>query len=236
MPDQFRGDCLSIVGHPSVRTPHLDTLAREGALFRRAYTTCPSCIPARHSLLTGLFPSTSGIVGYAGRPISVPTLPKLLADAGYTTVLVGRNMHQVPIENSYGYSTQILASTYVTNDQYDLFLQRMTGREGGIRPVVEALGLSNNGWAAKPWPLEDESHPTAWIVSQAGKILSQAVEKKPLFLTASFFAPHPPLFPPKRFFDYYFQQTLLSPAHGDWVDWGALSTKGDQQGHRVLLE
>src|SRR5678816_1374757 len=90
MPDQFRGDCLSIVGHPSVHTPHLDALAREGALFRRAYTTCPSCIPARHSLLTGLFPATSGVVGYAGRPISVPTLPKLLADAGYVSILVGR--------------------------------------------------------------------------------------------------------------------------------------------------
>src|SRR6476646_5226537 len=80
MPDQFRGDCLSILGHPCVRTPHLDALAREGVLFRRAYTTCPSCIPARHSLLTGLYPSTSGVVGYAGKPISVPTLPKLLGD------------------------------------------------------------------------------------------------------------------------------------------------------------
>src|SRR4051794_8913920 len=55
MPDQMRGDCLSILGHPVVRTPNLDALARQGALFRRAYSTCPSCIPARHSLLTGLF-------------------------------------------------------------------------------------------------------------------------------------------------------------------------------------
>src|SRR5437016_3749483 len=53
MPDQMRGDCLSVRGHPVVRTPHLDSLARDGALFRKAYTTCPSCIPARYSLLTG---------------------------------------------------------------------------------------------------------------------------------------------------------------------------------------
>src|SRR2546421_4706809 len=94
MPDQMRGDCLSARGHPVVRTPHLDALAREGALFRRAYTTCPSCIPARHALLTGLFPATSGVVGFKARPITSPTLPKLLGDAGYTTVLVGRTMHQ----------------------------------------------------------------------------------------------------------------------------------------------
>src|SRR6266550_6637268 len=83
MPDQFRGDCLSVLGHPAVRTPNLDELARQGALFRRAYTTCPSCIPARHSLLTGLYPASSGVVGFKGRPITAPTLPKLLADAGY---------------------------------------------------------------------------------------------------------------------------------------------------------
>src|SRR5438874_10566889 len=85
MPDQMRGDCMSARGHPVVRTPHLDKLAGEGALFRRAYTTCPSCIPARHSLLTGLFPSSSGVVGFKGKPITCPTLPKLLVDAGYTT-------------------------------------------------------------------------------------------------------------------------------------------------------
>src|SRR4051794_31879328 len=89
MPDQMRGDCLSVLGHPVVRTTNLDALARQGALFRRAYSTCPSCIPARHSLLTGLHPGTSGVVGYAGRRITYPTLPKLLNGAGYTTVLVG---------------------------------------------------------------------------------------------------------------------------------------------------
>ena len=102
MPDQFRGDCLSVLGHPAVRTPNLDRLAREGVLFRRAYSTCPSCIPARHALLTGLFPATSGVVGYAGQPISVPTLPKLLGDAGYNRILVGRNMHQLPTNELYG--------------------------------------------------------------------------------------------------------------------------------------
>jgi hypothetical protein len=95
MPDQMRGDCLSLLEHPVVRTPHLDELARQGALFRRAYSTCPSCIPARHSLLTGLFPATSGVVGFAARPITYPTLPKMLGDSGYASILVGRCMHQV---------------------------------------------------------------------------------------------------------------------------------------------
>ena len=56
----------------------------DGARFRRAYSTCPSCIPARLSLLTGLHPSTSGLVGYAPFPIKHPTFPALLAEAGIT--------------------------------------------------------------------------------------------------------------------------------------------------------
>ena len=95
MPDQWRGDTLSILDCAGVNTPQLDQLAGEGALFRRAYATVPSCIPARYGFLTGLFPQTSGVVGFQAKPITVATLPGMLSEAGYHSVLVGRNMHQV---------------------------------------------------------------------------------------------------------------------------------------------
>lgn len=53
--DQWRGDCLSAVGHPCLRTPHLDRLAAEGTLFRRHYAQASPCGPSRASLLTGLY-------------------------------------------------------------------------------------------------------------------------------------------------------------------------------------
>ena len=236
MPDQMRGDCLSILGHAAVRTPHLDELARQGALFRRAYTTVPSCIPARHALLTGLFPQTSGVVGYAARPLSAPTMPQLLRDAGYTTVLVGRNMHQIPRSEPYGYQTRILCSAYDDGDDYDTYLKKIAPQTDTVRKLVDHLGLSYNGWEAKPWPLADHHHRVAWIVRQARRSLAQSSTEKPLFLTASFVAPHPPLFPPKKYFEHYSAASLPRPAHGDWVDWAALSPKGDRVGHRVLLE
>ena len=108
MPDQMRGDCLSVLGHPVVRTPVLDELAREGALFRRAYTPVASCIPARYALLTGLYPQTSGVVGFAAKPFATPTIGELLGKDGYATVLVGRNMHQPPASGSCGYQKRIL--------------------------------------------------------------------------------------------------------------------------------
>ena len=95
MPDQMRGDCLSVLDHPAVRTPQMDKLAEKGALFRRAYTPVSSCIPARYALLTGLSPQTSGVVGFAAKPFATPSMPGLLGKAGYATVLVGRNMHQL---------------------------------------------------------------------------------------------------------------------------------------------
>jgi arylsulfatase A-like enzyme len=236
MPDQMRGDCLSLVGHPVVRTPHLDELARQGALFRRAYATCPSCIPSRYSLLTGMSPTASGVVGYAAPPIVYPTLPKVLAEAGYTTVLVGRYMHQVPKDDSYGYQKEIRGSTYVANDDYDTFLRKAAPETGGIRALVNKLGVTFNGWQAKPWPLAEELHPTVWIAGQARMVVKEAPPEKPLFLTVSFYAPHPPLFPPRRYFDYYQQQKLPPVAHGDWVDWKSLSPEGNRTGDRILLE
>ncbi|SME96936.1 Arylsulfatase A [Tistlia consotensis] len=53
--DQWRWDCLSALGHPTVRTPHLDALAAEGTLFASHFTQASPCGPARASLLTGLY-------------------------------------------------------------------------------------------------------------------------------------------------------------------------------------
>ena len=236
MPDQMRGDCLSILGHPVVQTPNLDRLAREGALFRRGYSTCPSCIPARASLLTGLFPQTSGVVGFKARPITAPTMPKILADAGYTTILVGRYMHQVPSNSFYGFQKEIRGSTYIADDDYDNYLKKVAPESGGIRKLVEDLGVTMNWWQAKPWPLADDLHPTAWIVRKSREVLTNVPSDKPLFLTASFFAPHSPLFPPKKYFDACLSSNLPPPAHGDWVKWSELKPEGNRSGDRVLLQ
>ena len=64
MTDQHRGDCLGCDGNDVIRTPHLDSLASDGALFKRAYTAVPSCTPARSGLLTGQSPWHHGMLGY----------------------------------------------------------------------------------------------------------------------------------------------------------------------------
>ncbi len=237
MPDQMRGDCLSILGHPAVRTPSFDQLAEQGVLFRRAYTTVPSCIPARYAMLTGLHPQTSGVVGYKKRPIEFPTMPQLLRDAGYRTALIGRNMHQIVGAAELGYETDSLGSTYVSNDQYAADVKKARPEIVDFRKWVEGtLGLSYNHWQATPWPLTNDLHPTTWIVTQSRKVVAEVPREQPLFLTASFYAPHPPLFPPKKYFDSYQEMELPPVARGDWVDWDSLTPQGRDGGQRVLLE
>src|SRR5690606_41247016 len=53
--DQWRGECLSALGHPVVKTPQLVALAREGVLFRRHYANAVPCGPSRASLHTGMY-------------------------------------------------------------------------------------------------------------------------------------------------------------------------------------
>ena len=59
-------------------------------------------------------------------------LPKMLGNAGYTTLLVGRYMHQKPADESYGYQKEIRGSTHIDDDEYDKFLKQAAPDTGGI--------------------------------------------------------------------------------------------------------
>ncbi len=235
MPDQMRGDGMSAVGHPVVHTPNLDALAAEGTLFRRAYSSVPSCIPARVAFLTGQQPQTSGVVGYGQRTITEPTLPAVLAQAGYTTVLIGRNMHQSPASGDLGYQQQDPPKEDPVAG--DIALKARHPESGGVKGILETLGIDSNRWPAAPWPYEEELHPTSWIMARSRQVVAETPADQPLFLTASFYAPHPPLFPPVRLFEKHLASELPPVAMGDWVDQSALSPEGSQpHGERVLLQ
>ncbi len=86
--DTLRADHLGCYGHPRPTSPFLDSLARRGVLFERAYSSCSHTAPAHASLLTGLHPSQHGVrrngMGLpAGAAEAYRTLPELLAGRGY---------------------------------------------------------------------------------------------------------------------------------------------------------
>lgn len=90
--DQHRADYLGCYGHPIVRTPAIDAIARRGVAFDRFYVASPVCMPNRASLMTGRMPSVHGVRGN-GWPLSraAVTFVDLLAHGGYDTALIGKS-------------------------------------------------------------------------------------------------------------------------------------------------
>jgi len=215
MTDQMRGDCLSLERHPVLLTPVMDSLGGQGAWFTRAYTTCASCIAARRSLLTGLHPAHNGLVGYReGVPLNSPSLLEVLRQSGYATMLAGRYMHQSPYDAHYGYEREIRGSTHIIGDEYDRMLASAVPEFGEIR---RGIGISANSWQARPWPLPEHLHPSSWTVQQGRRLLREHSDKRPFFMTLSFYAPHPPLVPPAFYMERYLAMDLPQPAIGSWA-------------------
>src|SRR6185503_18108168 len=94
--DEYRHDCLGVAGHPIVKTPNFDRLARDGVRFTQAYVASPVCSPSRATMFTGRYPQAHGVRSN-GMPFSEGeiVLPKLLRSQGYTTAMFGKSHLQL---------------------------------------------------------------------------------------------------------------------------------------------
>jgi arylsulfatase A-like enzyme len=208
--EQHRGDCLGIGGHPVLQTPNIDHTAAEGVRFTRAYSTCPTCIAARRSLLSGQFPATHGMVGYREgvQWDAPPTLPGVLSEAGYHTSMVGRDIHQHPPRERYGFDHMVILA------DYHEWLQLKAPESGGWF----GAGVTHNDWTAHPWPLAEHMHSTNWTVERALEFLKKRDPACPFFLMVSFIGAHPPLQTPHPYFDRYLRTGVPEPYIGDWEE------------------
>ncbi len=91
--DDLRFNAPACLGHPFVKTPNIDRIAREGATFTNAFVTTPLCSPSRASYLTGRWVRSHKVLGNgdnAARSHELITWPRLLHDAGYETGYAGK--------------------------------------------------------------------------------------------------------------------------------------------------
>ena len=91
--DDLRFDETGASGHPYMKTPHIDRIAREGARFANAFHTTPLCSPNRASILTGQYASRHGIIDNVGRDAMSHRLPNYhltLRALGYETAHIGK--------------------------------------------------------------------------------------------------------------------------------------------------
>lgn len=91
--DDLRSDALGCMGHSLAKTPHIDRVAREGALFKNFFATTPLCSPSRGSFLTGQYAHTHKVTtnrDESKRSHELITFPLRLQKAGYETAGIGK--------------------------------------------------------------------------------------------------------------------------------------------------
>jgi len=221
--DQQRFDALGAAGNKVIRTPNMDSLAKEGRMYSSCMSPSPLCQPARACVVNGL---TAGRLGCLEN--NVPrsydpgkALPRLLHDAGYYCKAVGK-MHfsNKPYEVDYGMDDMVLSEETrgvrftkqkedVVFDDYDKFLIR-NHRWGWDKPTE--IGYNE----IKPLlnPLPPEYHVTRWCGDEAVKFLkTQKKADKPFFLWTSFVKPHVPYDCPRHLATLYDPSSMPRP----WV-------------------
>ncbi len=89
--DDHRYDMMSAMGHPWLKTPHLDRMLKQGAHLKNAFVTTSLCSPSRASILSGQYMHAHRVMDNS-TPLTkgLPTFPEELQKAGYRTGFVGK--------------------------------------------------------------------------------------------------------------------------------------------------
>jgi arylsulfatase A-like enzyme len=234
MTDQHRFDCLGCYGNKAIRTPHIDRIAQEGVAFEHAYTSTPTCCPARAAILTGQNPWHHGQLAMGRLAVRYPIeLPRLLA-ASYYTYAIGK-LHYHPQRNLHGFhgaavdeSSRGVAEGFVSD-----YRQYFRERAPDLDP--DASGIGPNDHRSGVYPLPEELHPTHWTGQTAVRFIEEYRRPEPLFLKVSFARPHSPYDPPQRFWDMYRDKGMPAPHVGKWaVRYAPRSSNRDDLWHGDL--
>ena len=205
MPDQLRYDFLSCYGATFIETPHIDSLAHSGILYRRAYSPSPVCSPARASLLTGRNAIKHGVLtnNYWLRPdlheAGMHTWPELAAKQGYHTASVGK-MHFYPWDARHGFQYRSICEDKrwpLIRDDYAKYLRsrgsrKYEGRELDGYMENKGAAVSRNRW---------EDSWDRFVGKEAVRFIREHKDDQPFAMMVGFPGPHCPYDPNEEFLD-----------------------------------
>jgi iduronate 2-sulfatase len=192
---------LGCYGDERAKTPNIDELATRGVRFNLAYCQYPLCGPSRNSMLTGLYPNSTGILnnGQIFRQ-TIPSqisLPQAFRQAGYFVARLGKLYH-------YGVPGSIGTDGHDDPGSWELEMNpagvdRLDGVPGK-QPGQPGRSLN---WYASP--KDDAEHTDGLLAADAEWVLERCARQKerPFFLAVGFFRPHLPYIAPKPYFDLY---------------------------------
>lgn len=197
---------MGAAGHPVVRTPHLDLLARNGTMFTRAQimggNNAAVCVPSRAALLTGcgpsraVLPDPSPLAPQWGTRIT-PTLPLLgeqLRRAGYSTFVTGKwHNCRSSLNRSFAAGSRIFLGGMSSHTAVPVFDYDPSG---AYRPEDARVG---KGFSSEIF------------ADAAIDFIRQRDEQAPFFLYLAFTSPHDPRTPPDAFRRLYDESLIPLP-------------------------
>ncbi|MEM9358630.1 MAG: sulfatase-like hydrolase/transferase [Pseudomonadota bacterium] len=201
--DEHRRDAMGCMGHPIVKTPHLDRLAAAGTIFDNAYTPSPICVPTRAALATGQYIHRTGhwdsAAPYAGEPTS---WMHAVRETGADVASIGK-LHFRSSNDDNGFSDEILPMHVVGEIGWTIGLLREDPP-----PYDAAAEL-----AADVGPGESEytQYDRAITEAACNWLASRTSSGKPWAGFVSFINPHYPLTAPEEFLALYRPEDMDLP-------------------------
>lgn len=229
--DQWRGECLSSLGHPVVQTPRLDELARDGVTFTNHFAQCIPCGPSRTSIYTGMYLQnhrmTQNGVPLDARHTNIALEMRKLgfrpALAGYTDITPDpRDLspHDPALTTYEGILPGIdrvlcMPSTAFPEDWARWLQGRGIALPDDLTELYTATvedypGAAGRGPTFAPTRCRSQDSESAFVAATARDYL-RVPGARPWFLHVSFLAPHPPYLAPEPFNRMYSSEAVAAP-------------------------
>jgi iduronate 2-sulfatase len=193
---------IGCYGHPLVKTPNIDRLAKRGVRFAQTYCQYPLCGPSRASFMAGMYPDQTLVrrnaIYIREHVPNVKTMSQMFRDAGYFATRIGKIYHyNVPKHIGTGGHDDPYSWNRTFNprgrdvDDEDLIFSLRKGSFGGTLSWLAAEGT-------------DAEQTDGIAAAEAVKTLQyHAKTKSPFFLAVGLYRPHTPYVAPKKYFDMY---------------------------------
>lgn len=201
---------LGCYGDPLAKTPNIDRLAARGVRFDKAYCAFPLCGPSRNSLLTGLYPNSTGILQnsqiFRQTIPEQPSLPQQFRNAGYFAGRIGKLYHY-NVPNSIGTDGHDDPASWEL-ELNPAGVDRLE-EEDKINTLTPGQFGGTLSWYASP--KGDADHTDGKLSDDADWVLERCAKRndRPFFLAVGFFRPHTPYVAPKEpYFGWYPQAKM----------------------------
>ena len=198
--DDLTSTALGCYGHPLVQSPNVDSLARNGTRFDRAYCQYALCAPSRASFLTGLRPDTTRVLSNGPDfreflPNHV-TMPQLFKNNGYQAIREGKMFH-MGVPTTVGTDRWQDAASWTHNGSPQGKENRSKGSGRNLTPGVGDGGAMN--YIRTP----DATEQADFDAANRAIAHLEKHRNEPFFLGLGFVRPHVPLVAPDKYFDLY---------------------------------